>query len=222
MRALWQGSWLSRRCQGHRSILLVFPLPPSRMILLARAEKREFFSVLFVQAWVSGLTLVLRESQVLFCHGPPGSLWWAWSRQAFMRTGVCAWLLGNRKLPLPCEGDQPETLMLRDPFLTVKNSRGKRLFPCGSPLINSLIASQLWKCMGGPYTEVQRTLVRWCALDWLTSRKPASSTVRSCKLSRLWELLSYSVCAARAPQERGDRARLAAVMCLSGCLGGLR
>lgn len=143
------------------------------MILLARAEKREFFSVSFVQAWVSGLTSVLRESRVLFCHGPPDSLWWAWGRRAFVRTGECAWLLGNRKLPLPREGDWPETLMLQDPCLTVKNSRGKSLFPCGSPLISPLIASQVWKCMGGPYTEVQGILVRWCTLGWLTSRKPA-------------------------------------------------
>lgn len=122
---------------------------PSGLFLSARVEKKEFFSVPFVQAWISGLTSTLRESQVLFCHSPPGSLWWAWSRRAFVRTGECAWLLGNRKLPLPCEGVRPETLMLQDPFLTVKSSRGKRLFPCGSPLISPLIASQVWKCMGG-------------------------------------------------------------------------
>lgn len=161
---------------------------PSGLFLSARVEKKEFSSIPFVQAWVSGLTSMLRESQVLFCHGPPGSLWLAWSRRAFARTEECAWLLGNRKLPLPCEGDGPETLTLQDPFLTVKNSRCKRLFPCGSPLISPLMASQVWKCMGGGCTDVQDTLICSCTLGWLT----ANSTVRSCKLSRLWELLPYS------------------------------
>lgn len=150
MRALWQVSWVIPKMSGTpRMFWCSFHSSPIWAVFVDQSREKRILLCplcpgLGLRAYFGAQG---KPGAVL---SSPGSLWCAWSRRAFVRIGECAWLLGNWKLPLPYEGDRPETLMLQDPSLTVKNSRGKRLFPCGSPLISPLIASQVWKCMGDP------------------------------------------------------------------------